>query len=42
VKSKLALYRLPTFHVPYLMSIFLSLGHLSKESVPVEGHLWRL
>jgi hypothetical protein len=34
-----ALYRLLTFHVPNLMSIFFSLGRLSKESVQVRGPL---
>jgi hypothetical protein len=38
--SKPALYRLLTFHVPSLMAIFLSLGHLSKEFVQVCGPLW--
>jgi hypothetical protein len=31
------LYKLLTFHVPNLISIFHSLGHLSKESVQVRG-----
>jgi hypothetical protein len=35
-----AVYRLLTFHVPNLMSIFLSLGRLSRESVKVQGPLW--
>jgi hypothetical protein len=38
--SKPALYRLLTFHVPNLMSIFLSVGHSSKESVQAPGRLW--
>jgi hypothetical protein len=29
-----------TFHVPNLISIFLSLGRLSKESVQVRGPVW--
>jgi hypothetical protein len=33
------LYKLLMFHVSYLMSIFLCLGHLSKESVQVRGSL---
>jgi hypothetical protein len=33
--SEPELYRLLTFHIPNLISIFLSLGHLSKESVQV-------
>jgi hypothetical protein len=32
--------KLLTFHVPNLISIFLSLGCLSKESVQVWGPLW--
>jgi hypothetical protein len=39
VMNKPALYRLLTYHVPKLMSIFLSLGHLSKESTQVQGPL---
>jgi hypothetical protein len=35
--NKPALYRLLTFHIPDLMSIFISLGRLSKESVQVRG-----
>jgi hypothetical protein len=38
--SHRALYRLLTFHLPNLMSIFLSLGRFSKESVQVRGRLW--
>jgi hypothetical protein len=34
VKSKPTLYRLLMFHVPNLIFIFLSLGHVSKESFP--------
>jgi hypothetical protein len=40
VMSEPALYRLLTFQVPNLMSIFLSLGHLSKESAQVQGPSW--
>jgi hypothetical protein len=32
-----ALYRLLTFHIPNLMSIFLSLGHLFEESIQFWG-----
>jgi hypothetical protein len=39
VVSEPALYRLLIFHVPNLMSIFLSLGRLSKESAQVRGPL---
>jgi hypothetical protein len=39
VMSEPTLYRLPTFHIPNLMSIFLSLGRLPKESVQVRGPL---
>jgi hypothetical protein len=39
VMSEPALFRLLTFHIPNLMSIFLSLGHLSKESVHVQCSL---
>jgi hypothetical protein len=35
VTSEPELYRLLTFHIPNLISIFLSLSHLSKESVQV-------
>jgi hypothetical protein len=38
--SEPALYRLLTFHVPNLISIFFSFGRLSKESVQVRGPLW--
>jgi hypothetical protein len=38
--SEPALYRLLTFPVPNLASIFLSLDRLSKESVQVRGPLW--
>jgi hypothetical protein len=38
--SEPALYTVLTFHVPNLMSFFLSLGRLSKESVEVRGPLW--
>jgi hypothetical protein len=37
--SQPALYRLLTFHIPNLMSIFLGLGHLSKDSIQVRGSL---
>jgi hypothetical protein len=40
VMSEPALYRLLTFHMPNLISIFLSLGRLSKESVEVRDPLW--
>jgi hypothetical protein len=40
VRSEPALYRLLTFHVPNLTSLFLSLGRLSEESVQVRGPLW--
>jgi hypothetical protein len=40
VISEPALYRLLTFRVPYLMSIFFILARLSKESVQVPGPLW--
>jgi hypothetical protein len=40
VMSEPALYRLLTFHIPNFISIFLSLCHLSKESVQVRGPLW--
>jgi hypothetical protein len=40
VMSEPALYRLLTFHVPNLMSVFLSLGRLSKESVQLRDPLW--
>jgi hypothetical protein len=35
-----ALYRHRTFHVPNIIPIFLSSGHLSEESVHVRRHLW--
>jgi hypothetical protein len=38
--SKPALYRLLTFHITNPISIFLSLGHLSKESFQVCGPFW--
>jgi hypothetical protein len=38
VMSKPSLYRLLIFHVPNLMSIFLSIHRLSKESI--QGPLW--
>jgi hypothetical protein len=38
--AKPASYSLLTFHVPELMSMFSSLGHLSKESVQVRRPLW--
>jgi hypothetical protein len=34
-----ALYKLPTFHVPNLISIFHSLGRSCKESIQVRGSL---
>jgi hypothetical protein len=37
--SEPALYVLLTFQVPNLMSVFFSLGHLSKESVQVRDYL---
>jgi hypothetical protein len=37
VFSEPSLYKLLTFHVPKLISIFHSLGHLSKESIQVRG-----
>jgi hypothetical protein len=37
VISEPALYKLLTFHVPNLISIFHSLGRLSKEFVQVQG-----
>jgi hypothetical protein len=40
VLSKPALYILLTVQIPNLMSIFLCLGPLSKESVLVRGFLW--
>jgi hypothetical protein len=40
VMSEPALYSLLTFRVPIRMSIFLSLGRLSEESVQVWGRLW--
>jgi hypothetical protein len=40
VMNESALYRFLTLHVPNLMSIFLSLGHLSEESVQVPSPLW--
>jgi hypothetical protein len=40
VLSEPALYRLLTFDVPNLISIFFRLGRLSKESVQVRGFLW--
>jgi hypothetical protein len=40
VMSDSALCRFLTFHVPNLTSIFLSLSHLSKESVQVRGPSW--
>jgi hypothetical protein len=38
--SDLALYELLTFHVPNLMLVFFSWGHLSKESIQFRSHLW--
>jgi hypothetical protein len=35
--SESTLYGILTFHIPNLMSTFLSLGHLIKESVKVEA-----
>jgi hypothetical protein len=32
-----SLYRVLIFHVPYLISVFLSLGRLSKESAELRG-----
>jgi hypothetical protein len=40
VLSEPTLYRLLAFHIPNLVSIFLSLGHLSKESIQVCDSLW--
>jgi hypothetical protein len=39
VLSQPAVYILLIFHVPNLMSIFFSLGHLSKEYVQIRGSL---
>jgi hypothetical protein len=38
--SEPALYILLTFHAPSLISIFFSLGRLSKESVQIRDPLW--
>jgi hypothetical protein len=42
VMSKPALYILLTLHVPNLMSIFFTLGRLSKEPVQLRGPLWHV
>jgi hypothetical protein len=42
IMSEPAQYRLLTFHIQNPMSIFLSFGGLSKESVQVWGLLWRI
>jgi hypothetical protein len=38
--SEPALYRLVTFYIPNLISIFLSIGQISKKSTQVRGPLW--
>jgi hypothetical protein len=39
VMSEPVLYRLLTFYLPNLISVFLSVGHLPKESAQVQGSL---